>query len=78
VIQNILKWLITASIIGVGFFGVLFFLYQSKLGLVASAVSIAILLLSLFIQQFLIYLIMAGGALGLALLAFLTYQAVNP
>jgi len=73
-LHDALRWLILASIVGVGALGVFGFMYQSKMCLTLSAICIVILSLAIFLETFFIYFAIGGGCILAALVGFMIYN----
>jgi len=74
--QKMLRWVIVASIIGAGGLGVFGFLYGNKLSLTLSLVCIVVMSIAIFVSTYLIYIIIFGGIILIALIGLLVYNII--
>ncbi|GAF84698.1 unnamed protein product [marine sediment metagenome] len=74
--QKMLRWVIVASIIGAGGLGVFGFMYGNRLSLTLSLVCIVVMSIAIFVSTYLIYIIIFGGIILIALIGLLVYNII--
>jgi len=75
-LHKTLQWIIVGCIVFAGIFIVLFIMHGSKFGLTGSAICIVICSISIFIQTYFIYVVIAGGFILLGLISLLVYNII--
>jgi len=73
-LHKALRWLIVGCIVGCGAFIVLFFYTGSKGGLMAAGGCGLVLMIAIFVNQFILYLAIGGGILLLLMAGILLYN----
>jgi len=72
-IQRMLKFIVGGCIIGLGVFGILFFMYGSKLGMIGAPMCGAVLVVALFVQAYMAWLLIAGAIVFCGLVGLFIY-----